>query len=444
MQIQTQDGIKDGRLNAFSGWSGPGDMGMYGNGSVPLIGLNARASYTDLYRGNPWVFAAIRALSIGLARSQIGVFQSTSSGDKQRIWADGSGTNSIGGQDLDRKLNHSSNRVGAQRRMRRTVVDFLVHGNGLWREMPGDGSFVHVPWRRVNPLLNGDQEILGWQILSNVPGQSEFLAPENVVHFAGGDDPDSDLGVSSLSALKYTLQLYEALQRHLNRFFENSARPSGNLKVDKTQDPTKLSWMQDQFRELYSNPENAGKVIITTGDFQPLTAAADQSQIIELVKLSREEIASVFRIPPPVLGILDNAIKANVQELRIQYIRDAVGGYAPILQDDIMAQVVDVSPVYDGLYVEWDFDAQMRPDFDAMATAFAVMDKTLTTDERRQMLGKPALPFPEAKTVATTPGSAYMGIAPPAPPEAAPAEPAAPGSTGKSESEPEPAPAKAP
>lgn len=416
MQVLTSDGaVRDGRREHAFPFSGTVSSS-WSDSSIPLLGLDAQASYNALYKSNPWVFAGVRAIAIGMSRNKLGVYRREANGDRLRIRYDGPG-NDIGGKDLDRLLNGPVRRQGSAKRMRRTVVDYLVRGNALWEET-SDG-LVLIPWRRVSPILSADNEILGWDITSSKPGGHRQLPPENVVHFSGGDDPDSELGVSVLASLRYTLQLFEALQRHMVKFFENSARPSGNLKVDKLQDQEKLAWMQEQFRQLYTSPENAGKVIITTGDFQPITAGADQSQLIELVKLSREEIASVLRIPMPVLGVLDNAIKSNVRELRVQMTRDTLGGYSSSFEDEIMAQVVDPSVAYEGLFTEWDFDDQLRPDFEALATAFVQMEKTMTTNERRAMLNKPALDFPEADTVATTPGSAYMGIAAPEPPAAA-------------------------
>src|SRR5690606_16308935 len=219
---------------------------------------------------------------------------------------------------LDRLINGSHMRVGPQRRMRRTWVDFFVFGNALWLTI--DNQITHVPWQKVTVIEGDHVPILGYEVSGTK--SSKFYAPEDVVHFSAGDDPESPLGVPPMEALKHTLALHEALQRHLIKFFENAARPSANLKVAPNADQKKLEFMRDQIRELYASPENAGRVMVTTGDFQPITAGHDHSQIVELAKLSREEIAAVFRVPAPVLGILDQAIKSNVKELREQYIRD--------------------------------------------------------------------------------------------------------------------------
>jgi HK97 family phage portal protein len=266
----------------------------------------------------------------------------------------------------------------------------------------------YVPWRRITVHEGEQVEILGYEIVGT--RDSKMLLPEQVCHFSAGDDPESPLGVSPMEALKHTLALHEALQRHLVKFFQNMARPSANLKLQPQANKDAIKMIRDQISELYASPDNAGKVLVTTGDFQPMTAGHDQSQIVELAKQSREEIAAVFRIPTPVLGILEHAIKSNVKELREQYYRDAVGAWAPAVEDDIMAQIVRPDPTAARFFVEYDLDAHLRPDLEAIGKTFKDLETTMTTNERRRKLNLPDLPYDEADTVAQTPGGRYLGI----------------------------------
>jgi phage portal protein BeeE len=69
--------------------------------------------------------------------------------------------------------------------------------------------------------------------------------------------------------------------------------------------------------------------MVTSAEWQALSADPQASNIVELAKLSREEIAAAFQVPPPILGILERAIRANVTELRSQFLRDVVGRTRP-------------------------------------------------------------------------------------------------------------------
>lgn len=375
-----------------------------------IKGFGASTSYVSLYKSNPWVNAAVRSISWGLSRMPFDVFMLDPDGQREPIdWRlprkPGAPSAAIR---LDEELNTTAplDRGGPQRRMRRTMTDYLIHGNALWA-IEDDGLW-HVPWRHVRPIEGEYVEILGFEVTGSMG--KKMYAPEQVIHFCAGDDPDGPLGVSPMESLSATLQLHDALQKHLVRFFENSARPSANVKLDKTANAETVKLIRDQVRELYTSPENAGKVIVTTGDFQPMTAGHDQSQIIDLAKQSREEIAAVYRIPMPVLGVLDHAIKSNVSELRQQYVRDVIGAWAPAVVDDIMAQRVRPDAGLRGVFVEFDQDSALSPDLEGMAEAMVKLERTMTTNERRRKINLRDLPYPEADTVPATPGASYLGI----------------------------------
>ncbi len=397
--------------------------------SINLLGTLDQADYVSLYKSNPWINAAVRSISWGISRMVLCTFELQADGQRERIRWDlpaGSGRPPSGIR-LDKLLNGPSpTGWGRQRRLRRTMVDYLIMGNALWYVQP-EGIY-YTPWRKITVHEDRNDEIMAFEVTSNGGGR-RFLMPEDCIHFCAGDDPDSNIGVSPMSSLRATLQLHEALQRHLVRFFENSARPSGNLKLDSSggnPSDALMNHIREQVSELYASPENAGRILVTTGDFQPITAAADQSQIIELAKQSRDEIAGVYRIPGPVLGSMEHAIKSNVKELREQYIRDVIGGWAPAVEDDIMAQLVHPSPSWRGLFTEFDHDEHLRPDLEGLGQAFIALERTMSTNERRRKLNLPDLPYPEADTVPSVPGGGYLGIEVEIPPQLDPNAPLGP------------------
>jgi HK97 family phage portal protein len=387
-----------------------------GIAAIPLTatanGGTRNATYVRLYKENPWVNAAVRTIAWGVSRTYLHVYRLEEDGQRSVVRFDRPNRGPDGaGIRIDRKINGYADRTGPQRRMRRTMTDYLIFGNALWDTT--DAVAAYAPWRRVTVHEGKTVEILFYELGGTT--ESRTLLPEDVIHFNAGDDPESPIGVSPMEALKHTLALHEALQRHLVHFFQNAARPSANLKLAPQANKDAMAYIREQMRELYSSPENAGKVIVTTGDFQPMTHGFDQEQIIELAKQSREEISTVFRIPAPVLGVLDHAIKSNVKELREQYYRDVVGAWAPAVEDDIMAQLVRPDPTAGRFFTEFDLDAHLRPDPEAQAKAFKDLETTMSTNERRRRLNLPDLPYPEANTVSATPGAKYLGIAEPEP-----------------------------
>lgn len=368
-------------------------------------------SYIQIFKANPWVNAAVRHISNGLSRSPLRLYETLAEAEIEEIrWDVPTLGRPTTGMELSRKLSKSYQRVGPQRRMRATGTDYLLFGNAIWDGVM-DGGFTRLPWYRIKVHEGSVDPIDAFEYVGD--HDSKWFSPEEVIHFSTSDDPNSPIGMSPLEPLNATLALHNAMYEHLVSFYENSARPSANLKLQPGANSDTLDAISKQIREMYTSPENAGKVLVTTGDFQPMTEGHSQSEIIELIKISREEIAAAFHIPPPVLGILERAHFSNVRELREQFYRDVVGAWAPALEDDIQAQAIDTNPVYRRLFVTFDNSENLKPTVEKQAESFKNLETTLTTNERRAMMGKRKLPYEEADTVPRTPGGGYLGIEPP-------------------------------
>jgi phage portal protein BeeE len=57
-----------------------------------------------------------------------------------------------------------------------------------------------------------------------------------------------------------------------------------------------------------------------------------QAAVVEFRKLTREEVAAVFDIPPVLLGILDRATFSNVEELHLAFYQDTLGPWTTLLR----------------------------------------------------------------------------------------------------------------
>ncbi|MCB1249999.1 MAG: phage portal protein, partial [Acidimicrobiales bacterium] len=177
-------------------------------------------------------------------------------------------------------------------------------------------------------------------------------------------------------------------------------------------------------QKLYSGPDNAGRVLVTSGEWSAITEAPANTQVVELAKQSREEICSAYGCPPPLIGILDRAIMANVRELRSHSARDVVGPQVTLLEGDLDAQLLAGDPDLSALLIELEMAAVLRPDLEGRSETWKNQRYVRSLNEIRQTEGLPRIDHPDADMPWMPLNEAPLGAdSAPADPSAAPAAP---------------------
>lgn len=399
--------------------SGGPSMGI---SSFPLVASRGDPIWTtfrNVYLTNPWVFAAVSIIANSVARAPLGVFAKNDDGDPERVFYDWPVTpgRPTGAQVLDGLLRFPAGGISRQAMVRATLVDRLVQGNGLWEILPGSptpSGLQRIRWRALRNVVEGTDglpliyEIADTQSSQAWTGRTRKLSPIDVVHFGRGSDPDLPVAISPLASCRDTLRLHNAINRSLVAHFQNGMRLSGQIKVEKLT-REKAREIREMVVEAYASPENAGKLLVTDGDWQPTSQPLNSSEIVELMESSRVEVAAAYQIPPPVIGILDKAIKANVYELRSQHLRDTVGMWASDFAGDLEAQLLPAAGSWRGLDIRPDMFAQLLPDLEALAISLNDLESTLTVDDRRRYLGEKPLRIKGVTDVPwSKPGAAPM------------------------------------
>lgn len=350
-------------------------------GGAALSGLIPWANdYELVVETNPWAWAAVRAHSDMIGRFPIRVYNEAVDGERSEVLPGRTGAQ----RRLALSLRSPKKRLSTRALSRGTVADKLTHGNALWAvTTTGDGrwEFERIPWRNVWPNEWGSRPEYRERC-----GAKRIFGPDEVIHF-GLSDGSSFVSPSPFGALRATMALHRQVTVHLLAYFANGARPSAHLQVDKTTGKEARELVREEIQKLYAGEQNAGRVVITSGEWKQITHDADKSKVVELGHESRDEILAALRVPPPIAGVLDRAIKSNVRELVQFFIRNGAGPEVDFLEGDLMAQLVMLDPVlWPGTYVEWDQSEQLRPDFEAMAKIIKDLAYVFAVNEMRPRL----------------------------------------------------------
>jgi HK97 family phage portal protein len=103
-----------------------------------------------------------------------------------------------------------------------------------------------------------------------------------------------------------------AADRYAANHFSKGAAPSGALQVPSM--PAEVSQevvdrLRTEFMNRHSGTDNAGKPMVLTGGttWNQISLSPEASQLLETRKFERAEIASIYRVPPFMIGDVERS-----------------------------------------------------------------------------------------------------------------------------------------
>lgn len=196
------------------------------------------------------------------------------------------------------------------------------------------------------------------------------------------------MGVGPIYACGYSATMGNAISKTSAGFFQNNAQPGGILSApgrisDETANRLKTDW-----QNRYSG-RNAGSIAVL-GDglqFHRMTVSAQDSQLIEQLKFTIEDVARAFRYPLYKLGAGSPPISNNVEALNLEY-------YAGCLQPIIESMEDSLDAAFgfgENQFIEFDLDGLSRMDSQSVYKNIAdgIKGGFLTPNEGRQELNLP-------------------------------------------------------
>lgn len=218
-----------------------------------------------------------------------------------------------------------------------------------------------------------------------------------VVH--GYNPTDDNAGMPPIEALRQQLMEEYAAAKYRKGLWDSGARISGVIKrpVGAPWGDGPRSRFLAEWRQLYSGVEGGmtgGTPLLEDGmEFQALSFSAKDAQYIDSRKLTREEAAAAYHVPPPMVGILDHATFSNITEQHKHLYQDTLGPWLTMIQQELQMQLVPEFGDSDGLYLEFNLSQKLRGSLEEQGQQLqtAVGGPWLTRNEARARQNLPAL-----------------------------------------------------
>lgn len=320
-------------------------------------------SFANLYETQPWVGAAVNLLSRQVARLPLKVYRVTDrDGNRERV-RPGSGS------PLADALAAPYNGRSSTDLKAKVMSGLLVHGNRLLRKVRDPGGAVvlaldPLDWRYVTPHFDAAGSIVAWEYR---PADGvAWLDPADVVHLRW-ETPDGCLGLSPLAQLGITARSEDAAQRYADALLR-SPRVGLAAVLDKTvtADEAVRNGLRSELQIAHGEVDNAGAPAILGGGVTDLktipSQTAVEAELIDQRRLNREEVAAVYAIPQPILGILDKATYSNFDQAHQMLYQTVLGPWLTLVADQFAAQLIEAEAATAGrgLFVEFDVSEMLK------------------------------------------------------------------------------------
>lgn len=154
-----------------------------------------------------------------------------------------------------------------------------------------------------------------------VPPEGLPISADRIIHLRGLAT-NGIMGLSPIAAARRSLGLAIAAEKFGGKFFANSARPSGVLKMPGTLNEDGQKRLKASWDSMHSGVENASKTaVLEQGlEYQAIGLSPDDAQFLGTIAAGVTNVARWFRLPPHMIADLERATFSNIEHQDINFV----------------------------------------------------------------------------------------------------------------------------
>lgn len=240
------------------------------------------------------------------------------------------------------------------------------------------------------PLLSDNMRVmrnqdgkLEYHYFSALFGKDFILPPSDVLHVKY-KTMDGITGLSPIAYSKHAIGLSMALEEHGSNHFRQGVNTSGVFETPLALNDTAFERMRSQLRDRYTSLKNSGKpMLLEQGlTFKQIGIPNNDAQYLESRSFQKSEIASIFRIPPQLINILDHATFSNIEHQGIYFATNTMQSWVKRFEQPLTLLLKEED---EKLYASFNMDAIKRGDIESRYNAYGngIRDGWLTRNEAR-------------------------------------------------------------
>jgi HK97 family phage portal protein len=196
--------------------------------------------------------------------------------------------------------------------------------------------------------------------VTNRKGVTRRLLPEEVLHLRYHTD-DGLMGRSPISVARDTVGLALAERTHGERMFAQGTRLSGVIQTQPGTTKAQAGEIATSWAAGYAGVSNSGKTAVLPGgaEFKPVSMTLEDAEWIEARRMSVEEVARLFRVPPVLIGDLREANYSNAVELGRYFVTHTLRRHLVMWEQAINRALINDKATF---YAEHNVEGLLRGD----------------------------------------------------------------------------------
>lgn len=281
------------------------------------------------------------------------------------------------------------------------MASVLLRGNAL-SEIVTDAAgrvigLEPIPWDHVNVILLPSgrlaYDVAAINGLYGATGRLRRVLDTEVLHIRDRSD-DGLVGRSRLSRVAETVGAALAVQEFTGSMFRNGVNPSGAITTPSLLTEKQRLQVRDQFVNKFVGAGNAAKVLVMEAGmtWQQISVSPEDAELLASRRFSAEELARLYQVPPPLVGIWDHSSFTNSETAGKWFAQFTLGPWVRKIEAAFARSIFTSGP--NRRTLELDMSGFMRGDYAARWAShkIAVEAGILTRDEIRAEEGWNPLP----------------------------------------------------
>lgn len=286
--------------------------------------------------------------------------------------------------------------------VQRCVTSLTLRGNamGLPTAIGPTGYPTQVEWLHPDSVTIGEDSTMvspSWFVMGR--------PVDGLIHIPGHVLPGKVLGLSPIRAYAMTTDTGLLSQAFGLDWFANGKTPSAVLSTDQTLTETQAKEMKARFMATSVDRE---PIVLGAGlAYKPLMVPPEESQFLETMKATTNQIASIYGIPPEMIGGESGSSMTyqNVEQQAINFVTHTLRPYITKLEATLSSLLPRPQ------FVRFNVDSIIRADIKSRYEAhhYALTDGWKSRDEVRVIEDMPPLPDGKGQQFAPIPTPSPIG-----------------------------------